>query len=152
MCEEYNAVYSIYLNKIFNHIVENNYSVNKQIIPDIGNFFMVLLFNKVEINTDTLKKIYNVLFEDFIVRQMFWMFHSYDVRDNMEDLILNDILNKSYLDEFENNKNFIMAYLNEFNEDLHNKNIYQNIIDIISNDPGFLSTLFRGERISKGAS
>ena len=149
ICEEYNAVYSIYLNKIFNHIVENNYSVNKQIIPDIGNFFMVLLFNNLEINTDTLKKIYNSLFEDFIVRQMSWMFHSQETRDEMEDIILNEILNKSYLDEFENNKSLIMAYLNEFNEDIHKKNIYQNIIDIISNDPDFLSTLIVGKESAK---
>lgn len=74
--QEYSVEYSIYLNDIFNQIKDNNYSVNKNIIPDIGNFFIVLLFNKVDINSDALKKIYNELFEDFIIQQMYWMFHS----------------------------------------------------------------------------
>ena len=80
MCQEYNVEYSIYLNEIFNKIKENNYIVNKNIIPDIGNFFMVLLFNKLEINNEILKKIYNCLFEDTIIRQMFWIFHSRDTK------------------------------------------------------------------------
>ena len=74
--QEYSVEYSVYLNDIFNQIKDNNYSVNKNIIPDIGNFFIVLLFNKVDINSDALKKIYNELFEDFIIQQMYWMFHS----------------------------------------------------------------------------
>ena len=74
--QEYSVEYSVYLNDIFNQIIDNNYSVNKNIIPDIGNFFIVLLFNKVDINSDALKKIYNELFEDFIIQQMYWMFHS----------------------------------------------------------------------------
>ena len=57
--QEYSVEYSVYLNDIFNQIKDNNYSVNKNIIPDIGNFFIVLLFNKVDINSDALKKIYN---------------------------------------------------------------------------------------------
>ena len=74
--QEYSVEYSVYLNDIFNQIKDNNYSVNKNIIPDIGNFFIVLLFNKVDINSDALKKIYNELFEDFIIQQIYWMFHS----------------------------------------------------------------------------
>jgi hypothetical protein len=74
--QEYSVEYSVYLNDIFNQIKDNNYSVNKNIIPDIGNFFIVLLFNKVDINSDAFKKIYNELFEDFIIQQMYWMFHS----------------------------------------------------------------------------
>ena len=76
LCQEYSVEYSVYLNDIFNQIKDNNYSVNKNIIPDIGNFFIVLLFNKVDINSDAFKKIYNELFEDFIIQQMYWMFHS----------------------------------------------------------------------------
>ena len=106
MCQEFSVQYSVYLNDIFNQIRENDFSVNKQIIPDIGNFFMVLLFNKVEVNSESLKKIYNALFQDFLIRQMFWMFHSDETRDNMKRIILSELICNAYLDEFENNKNF----------------------------------------------
>ena len=149
MCQEFSVQYSVYLNDIFNQIKENNFSVNKQIIPDIGNFFMVLLFNKFEISSEALKKIYNALFEDFIIRQMFWMFHSDETRDNMKRIILSDLLNKAFLDEFENNKNFKMNNLKKFNDDLHEKNIYKNIIEIIQNDKGYLEGVFIGKDSAK---
>ena len=149
MCQEYKAYYSIYLNDIFNKIKENNYIVNKNIIPDIGNFFMVLLFNKLEINTETLKKIYNSLFEDFIIRHMFWIFHSRETKQNMKNLILNDIENKAYINEFENNPNYNMNNINKFINDIKQKNIYKDIIDIISTDKEYLELLFYGKEESR---
>ena len=145
MCQEYSTEYSIYLNDIFIKIKDNKYSVNKQIIPDIGNFFMVLLFNKVEINTDSLKKIYNALFEDLVIRQMFWMFHTEETRNHVKGLILKDISNQSYLKEFETNKDFKMNNLAKFNQDIHDKNLYEDIIDLISKDKGYLDSLFIGK-------
>ena len=149
MCQEFNVQYSVYLNDIFNKIKDNNFSVDKQIIPDIGNFFMVLLFNKMELNSDTLKKINNALFEDFIVRQMFWMFHSDETRNNMKRIILSDLANKSFLDEFETNKNFKMNNLKKFIDDLQAKNIYQSVIEIIQNDKGYLDGVFIGKESAK---
>ena len=149
MCQEYNTEYSIYLNDIFSKIKDNKYSVNKQIIPDIGNFFMVLLFNKVEINTDSLKKIYNALFEDLVIRQMFWMFYSNETKTHVKDILLRDITNDSYLKEFETNKNFFMNNLAKFNQDIHDKNIYETIIDLIANDKGYLDSLFIGKESAR---
>ena len=137
------------MNDIFNQIRENDFSVNKQIIPDIGNFFMVLLFNKVEVNSESLKKIYNALFQDFLIRQMFWMFHSDETRDNMKRIILSELICNAYLDEFENNKNFRMNNLQKFNDDLNAKNIYKNIIEIIQNDKGYLDGVFIGKDSAK---
>ena len=149
MCQEFNVQYSVYLNDIFNKIKDNNFSVDKQIIPDIGNFFMVLLFNKMELNSDTLKKINNALFEDFVVRQMFWMFHSDETRYNMKRIILSDVVNKSFLEEFETNKNFKMNNLKKFVDDLKAKNIYQSVIEIIQNDKGYLDGVFIGKESAK---
>ena len=149
MCQEFNVQYSVYLNDIFNKIKDNNFSVDKQIIPDIGNFFMVLLFNKMELNSDTLKKINNALFEDFVVRQMFWMFHSDETKYNMKRIILSDVVNKSFLEEFETNKNFKMNNLKKFVDDLKAKNIYQSVIEIIQNDKGYLDGVFIGKESAK---
>jgi hypothetical protein len=110
---------------------------------------MVLLFNKVEINSESLKKIYNALFQDFIIRQMFWMFHSDETKANMKRIILSELITKAYLDEFENNKNFKMNNLKKFNDDLHEKNIYKNIIEIIQNDKGYLEGVFIGKDSAK---
>ena len=140
MCQEYEVEYSLYLNDIFAKIKENKYSVNKTIIPDIGNFFMVLLFNKVDINTASLKKIHNALFEDFIIRQMYWMFHSEETRDHMKDLIIFGDKVMFYLDLFETDPSVKMNNLIKFNEDIHKKNIYDDIINIISTDEGYLDS------------
>ena len=145
LCQEYDVDYSVYLNNIFSEIKNNNYSVNKNIIPDIGNLFIVLLFNKVEITNDTLKKIYNALFDDFITRQMSWMFHSPETKDKMKTFLLYNKSNETYLESFEKDPNFKMNNLVKFNEDLHTKNIYKDVIDIIGTDKGFLEHILIGK-------
>ena len=145
LCQEYQIEYSIYLNEIFNNIKENDYKVNKTIIPDIGNFFIVLLFNKLDINNEILQKIRNSIFEDFIIRQMYWMFHSAETKDNMKNLILSDKKNIFFVEKFENDPNFKMNNLVKFNDDLHEKNIFKEVIDIISTDEGYLGHIFIGK-------
>ena len=142
LCQEFEVDYAIYLNDIYTKIKDNKYIVNKKIIPDIGNFFMVLLFNKVEINSDELKRIYNALFEDFVIRQMFWLFHGEECREHMKNLLLYTNASGRYLKEFEENPNFKMVGLDRFNQDLHDKKIYDEVIDIISKDKGYLDHLF----------
>ena len=149
LCQEFPLDYSMYLNNIFNEIKNNNFSVNKHIMPDIGNIFMVLLFNKLENNNNVLKKIYNALFEDFLERQMYWMFHSNESKDKMQQFLLEKIQEKSLFDEYENNKELRMNNYEKFINDLHVKEIYGKIIDIISNDKGYLATVFVGRKSAK---
>ena len=149
MCLEYDTDYSIYLNEIFSQIKENNYIVNKKIIPDIGNFFIVLLFNKVEISNETLKKIYNALFEDFIIRQMYWLFHGNETKDKMKNLLMYDYLNEKCFKDFETDPNFKMIGLAQFNNDLLKEGIFNEVVNIISKDKGFLEHLFIGKEKAK---
>ena len=60
-CLEFEGEYLNYLNMKFNEIKNNNYTVNKDIIPDIGNFFILILFCSLDTNTENMKKIYNAL-------------------------------------------------------------------------------------------
>ena len=54
-------------------------------------------------------------------------------------MILKLMKSEYYLSEFEHNDNLIMKYKHySTNQDLHDNNIYQNIIDIISNDESYL--------------
>ena len=149
LSQEYQVEYSIYLNDIFNKIKENNYSVNKDIIPDIGNFFITLLFNNLDINNESFQKIYNSLFEDFIIRQMYWMFHSDDSKEKMKNFVLMEKKNSFYLDKFEKDQNFQILNLNQFNKDLQDKNIFNNLIDIISTDKGYLENIYFGKEKAK---
>ena len=149
LCQEFPWDYSMYINNIFNDIKNNNFSVNKHIVPDIGNIFMVLLFNKLEINNDILKKIYNALFEDFLARQMFWMFHSDESKDKMQQFLFEKIQEKSLLNEYENNKELRINNYEKFLNDLHLKVIYGKIVEIISNDKGYLATVFVGRKSAK---
>ena len=149
LCQEFPWDYSMYINNIFNDIKNNNFPVNKYIVPDIGNIFMVLLFNKLEINNDILKKIYNALFEDFLARQMFWMFHSDESKDKMQQFLFEKIQEKSLLNEYENNKELRINNYEKFLNDLHVKVIYGKIVEIISNDKGYLATVFVGRKSAK---
>ena len=142
-------LYSVYLNEIFNKIKDNNYIVDKKIIPDIGNFFIVLLFNKVEIGSDVLKRIYNAIFEDFITRQMSWLFHGQDSKDKMKNLLLYDYLNEKCFSEFETNPNFKMIGLAKFNQDLLREGLFNQVVNIISTDKGYLEHIFIGKDKAK---
>ena len=50
---------------------KNNYDPNRKIIPDIGNFFMLLLFSNIDIHSEKLKKMWDALFEEFSIRRAY---------------------------------------------------------------------------------
>ena len=150
LCEEYEADYLDYLNTKFQEIKKNNYIVNKKIIPDIGNFFILLIFCNFDTKGEKMKKIYNSLYEDSLVRQMFWMFHSDENKDNMKRKMMANISNDTCLKKFKEDPNFKMKSLDKFNEDLHKKGIFDQIVDIIINDKEFLEHIFLGIKKVKG--
>ena len=73
---EYEKDFTNYLDKIIQSIENNDYVPNKSIIPDIGNFFMILFFSNKNMHTKKMEKIWYCLFEEFLVRQMYWIFHN----------------------------------------------------------------------------
>ena len=76
LCMEYEEEYTKYLDEIINSIEKNDYIPNKSIIPDIGNFFMLLFFSNKDMHSKKMEKIWYCLFEEFLVRQMYWLFHN----------------------------------------------------------------------------
>jgi hypothetical protein len=48
--------------------------VKKSIIPDIGDFLVLLLFCDRNIYNEKMKKMWNALYEEFVVRQIYWIF------------------------------------------------------------------------------
>ena len=148
LCQEYETEYLDYLNTKFNIIKNNNYIVNKKIIPDIGDFFMLLIFCNLDTKGEKMKKIYHSLYEDSLVRQMFWMFHSEETKTNMKTKLLSNIISNDskYFKKFKEDKNFKMKTLDKFNEDLHTKGIFEQVVDIIINDEVFLEHIFLGKK------
>ena len=76
LCNEFENEYTTYLENIINLIEKNNYEIKKSIIPDIGNFFMLLFFSNKDMHNKRMEKIWYCLFEEFLIRQMYWIFHN----------------------------------------------------------------------------
>jgi hypothetical protein len=135
----------------------NNYNVNKRIAPDIGNFFILMFFSNFDMNSDEMKKIRNALFEEYFTRQMYWIFHGDECKVKMKELILQNSLNlkdekvldKIYLEKFENDPDFKMKYLDLFNKELHNLGIFNNVVNIISNDNNILNLYHNDKKEAK---
>ena len=67
----------------------------------------------------------------------------------MKKKLLDTKLEQFLFNEYENKKNFKMNYLDKFINDLNKKHIYENIIDIISNDKEYLECVFVGRKSIK---
>ena len=142
LCKEYNEEYESYVNKKLNLIRMNDYEINKKIIPDIGDFFMLIFLSNKDMSSSEMSKVRKLLVEEFFTRQIYWIFHGPECAETMKSKLFKcnlTISNKVYLDRFSSDPNFKMRYLDIFNKELHNQNVYNQIINIISNDYNFLS-------------
>ena len=142
LVSEFKKEFDSYVQNILNQIKENDYEIDKKIIPDIGNFMMLLFFSDIEIS----KKLWNCLFEEMFVRQMFWMFHSSENESTMKKIVFdefdnfdNENINKENINNlFENSiENKIMNSKDNF-EYCENKDILNDIINDLSNDENII--------------
>ena len=144
LCKEYKDEYDFYVNKKLSLITMNDYEVNKKIVPDIGDFFMLIFLSNKDMTSPQMKQIKSVLIEEFLIRQVYWMFHGPDCKDIMKAKVsslsnkvsLNDDI---YLEKFHSDPNFKMGFLDIFNKELHRKNIFDKVINTIASDKMFLS-------------
>ena len=144
LCKEYKDEYDFYVNKKLSLITMNDYEVNKKIVPDIGDFFMLIFLSNKDMTSPQMKQIKSVLIEEFLIRQVYWMFHGPDCKDIMKAKVsslsnkvsLNDDI---YLEKFHSDPNFKMRFLDIFNKELHRKNIFDKVINTIASDKMFLS-------------
>jgi hypothetical protein len=143
LCKEYQEEYNFYVDKKLSLITMNDYEVNKKIVADIGDFFMLIFLSNKDMTSPEMIKIKSVLIEEFLIRQIYWMFHGPDCKDIMKSKVnslsnnvkLNDDI---YLEKFHKDPNFKMRFLDIFNKELHRKNIYDKVINTIASDRTFL--------------
>ena len=145
LCLEFEEDYLNYINHTLNLIKKNKYSPDKNIIPDIGNFFMLLFFSNKDTHNEKMKKMWYSLFEEFSIRQSYWIFHEDDNKFKMKQIMFKDQippLNDIIFDAFEGKNFYIdMDYQKreQFIQDIKNKGIYDKIIETILADKNFKS-------------
>ena len=139
LCKEFEKEYFKYLNDKLNIIHKYRYNIRKKIIPDIGNFLVLLYFCPKKINNKYFKKVWSSLYEEFLLRQIFWMFYNEGRGDKiLEKIILTDeemgIAKKAneLKKESLQSGNLKVNNHDKFIELLKKENIYKKIIEIIN--------------------
>ena len=145
LCLEFEKEYSDYVNHILNLIKNNNYTPDKKIIPDIGNFFMLLFFSNKNTHNEKMKKMWYSLFEEFSIRQSYWIFHENNNRYKMKQIIFKDqtpstldIIFKG-LDEDSYYIDMDYEKRDKFVQDMKSKKIFDKIVELILSDQNFKS-------------
>ena len=189
LIDEFKDDFDKYLNNIIKNIKINKYEVNKKIVPDLGNLFMLLFFSDIDLD----KRLWNILFEEKMTRKMYWTFHFSENEKKCKELFEeyfkedNKEINTKILDILKTENLFYYEYLAEIKDEnkyqpckeecllsLQNKNIekvenlkplkgffseciekniFENIIEIISkeilNKPKKLNDLFSKPKSKK---
>ena len=145
LCDDFEDENLAFMNKQLALIHDNEYKIDKKIIPDIGNFLMILFFCNKDTHEEQMKKMWDCLFEEVIIRSMFWGFHSDENKEKMKKLVLKTRNNNTCMRRFENEPNFKMRYLDKFIADLNNLKLFDQIVDIINKDEKFLESVVVGK-------
>ena len=144
LCDEFEDENLAFMNKKLSLILDNEYKIDKKIIPDIGDFLMTLFYCNKDTHEEEMKKMWDSIFEEFIIRQMFWIFHSDENKERMKKIVLRTKNNETCMNLYERKQGFKMRNIDKFNQDLKDKKIFDPIIDIISKDEKFIDTLIIG--------
>ena len=117
LIEEFKDEFYIYLNDIINDIKKNKYIINKKIVPDLGNLFMLLYFSDIDLE----KKIWSALFEEKMLRKMYWTFHfgenTVKCKSLFEQYSNNEEINKNLLEILKTKNLYYYEYLEEFQKE-----------------------------------
>lgn len=94
LSEKFQEEYINYLNQKMNLIYNNEYNVAKSIIRDIDEFLILLFFCNKNTHTEKMSKIWYSLFEEYLVRQAFWIFEDEKNKRNIIKLMLKNTIKK----------------------------------------------------------
>ena len=136
LIEYYKNDFNNYIKYYFD-IIFKNYDFDKNLIPDIGNFMMLLFFSDLEITP----KMWDCLFEEYLVRQMYWMFHGNECLLKMKEILTGN-LNIIYMNKYNNEQNFKLKFLSKVinnGKNVKNEFLLKKIIEEISKDQNIIS-------------
>ena len=149
LCDDFEDENLAFMNKKLALILDNEYKIDKKIIPDIGDFLMILFFCNKDTHEEQMKKMWDYLFEEVIIRTMFWGFHSDENKEKMKKIVLKTRNNNTCMRRYENEPNFKMKYLDKFIADLNRLKLFDQIVDIISKDKKYLESIVVGKDSAK---
>ena len=143
LVKEFKKEFDDYIRNILNQIERNNYEINKNLIPDIGNFMMLLFFSDLKIS----EKMWNCLFEEIFVRQMFWIFHSSENENTVKNIIFKAIECKDSNIKISNNNTIVkkipiekqIMNLKDNYQYCDNKGLIDDIIEDLSKDKNIIN-------------
>ena len=144
LTEIYKKEFDEYLNNILDNIKKNYNHIDKRIIPDIGNFMVLLLFSNFEISDELWK----CLIDESSIRQMYWMFHGEEsvnkvkniINDNDKDINFYFRLNKRSSDKLKDmiketkRGNLKITDIELFKKYLNEYGIFNEVLSIIMSD------------------
>ena len=106
LTEIYKKEFDEYLNNILQEIKKNRNHIDKRMIPDIGNFMVLLLFSNFEISDELWK----CLIDESSIRQMYWMFHG---EENVQEVmnIIKESKNISHSRLYQTNEGQIQEFV-----------------------------------------
>jgi len=93
--EIYSEEFKQYLLIILKKIQLNKNEINKENLPDLGNFFVLLFFS--DFYSKLKNEIKSNLFEEFISRQFYWILHARNSAEKKETLIKEFLANDKNL-------------------------------------------------------
>ena len=137
LCLEFEKEYRKYANHILNLVYKNNYEINKQIMPDIGNFLMLLFFSNRDTHTEKMKKMWYAIFEESSCRRQNWIFHGDEFKAQARKLILKfqkPLIDDVCIKRFELDSEYDMIHKDLFITDLKNDDLFDKIVEIIKGD------------------
>ena len=138
LIEIYHDEFNNYINSYLKKIQKSNYYIDKKLLPDIGNFLVLLFFSDIIIP----QKIWNCLYKEMLVRQIFWIFREISdfstKKESFEKEAENELI-KKYEDEillskFKSPTNFNMRHNRQFIEDCKEEGIYYIIVNLLFGD------------------
>jgi len=139
LCLEYEKDYLKYVNHILNVLKNNEYNPDKTIIPDLVEFFILLFFSNKDTQTEKMKQIWTILFEEFAVRQVHSIFHEESNKQKMMKIIRQNFWDDFLFQHYEKTTKYESIDNKALFEDLKTKNLLDTIVEIIMSDPHFTS-------------
>ena len=145
ICQEYETDLNFYSN---NYLKDLEKLINTNCSHCIVKFLKLILFTNLHRNADFSNIVYYIL-KIYLIKKMDFIFHYGDIYGKMKRLILSSKKNLIIFEKLVKEPNYNMNKMEQYNRDIHDKNIYNEIIDVISTDKNYLKNLYFGKEMSK---
>lgn len=90
LCYKFEKEFLEYCRILFSQIEKNNYDINRNLVPDLGNILALIFFSNYTYSKRMQIILYHA-YQEFLFRQMYGIFHDDQNRLKMKQLILKNV-------------------------------------------------------------